>query len=334
MAIARELGFFGKDSLALTGEELDKLNDDEFYQRIERIPVYARVSPEHKLRIVRTWRKRGEIVAMTGDGVNDAPAVKEADIGVAMGITGTDVTKEVADMVVTDDNFASIVAAVEEGRGIYDNIKKFVHYLLSCNAGEILVMFVSSLAGLPTPLLPIHILWVNLVTDGFPALALGVDPVSPGIMRRPPRPKDEGVITKKRAVLLLIQGAFIAFCSLLAFVLVLFVEKEGLVRARTAAFIVLSCSQLFHSFNCRNMSESLFKIGLFTNKKLILATGVSFLLQMMVVYVPFFQKIFKTEALGMFDWVMVVAISSFPLWAMEAVKIINRKRHSSPLTGM
>ena len=334
VAIARELGFFGKDSLALTGEELDKLNDDEFYQRIERIPVYARVSPEHKLRIVRTWRKRGEIVAMTGDGVNDAPAVKEADIGVAMGITGTDVTKEVADMVVTDDNFASIVAAVEEGRGIYDNIKKFVHYLLSCNAGEILVMFVSSLAGLPTPLFPIHILWVNLVTDGFPALALGVDPVSPGIMRRPPRPKDEGVITKKRAVLLLIQGAFIAFCSLLAFVLVLFVEKEGLVRARTAAFIVLSCSQLFHSFNCRNMSESLFKIGLFTNKKLILATGVSFLLQMMVVYVPFFQKIFKTEALGMFDWVMVVAISSFPLWAMEAVKIINRKRHSSPLTGM
>ncbi|MDP1852865.1 MAG: calcium-transporting P-type ATPase, PMR1-type [Candidatus Omnitrophota bacterium] len=326
VAIARELGLFKEDSLAFTGEELDKLSDDELYKEVGRISVYARVSPEHKLRIVRMLRKRGEIVAMTGDGVNDAPAVKEADIGVAMGITGTDVTKEVSDMVITDDNFASIVSAVEEGRGIYDNIKKFIHYLLSCNAGEILVMFVSSLIGLPVPLLPIHILWVNLVTDGFPALALGVDPVDPNIMKRPPRPVNEGVVTRPRALLIMSQGAFIAICSLFAFSFVLFIEKEGIDRARTAAFIVLACSQLFHSFNCRNMTESLFKIGLFTNKKLIFATAVSFSLQMAVVYMPFLQKVFKTEPLGLFDWFLVIAISSFPLWAMEIVKIANKKR--------
>jgi Ca2+-transporting ATPase len=272
---------------------------------------------------VRALRRQKEIVAMTGDGVNDAPALKEADIGVAMGITGTDVTKEVADMVITDDNFVSIVAAIEEGRGIYDNIKKFVHYLLSCNAGEILVMFVSSLVGLPVPLLPIQILWINLVTDGLPALALGVDPVDPNIMRQPPRPTDEGVITKGRAFLMLWQGAFIALCTLVAFGFVLFVEKEGIGRARTAAFVVLACSQLFHAFNCRSMTESLFKIGVFTNKNLILANGTSFLLQMMVVYVPFLQRVFRTEPLGFFDWLLVVGVSSLPLWAMEVVKALR-----------
>jgi Ca2+-transporting ATPase len=325
IAIAKELGFFGKDSIALTGEELDKISEQELHDKIENIPVYARVSPEHKLRIVRAWRSRNEVAAMTGDGVNDAPAVKEADIGVAMGITGTDVTKEVSDMIITDDNFASIVAAVEEGRGIYDNIRKFIHYLLSCNTGEILVMFVSSLIGFPVPLLPIQILWVNLVTDGLPALALGVDPIAPDIMKRPPRPTNQAVVTKSQVFLMLTQGAFIAFCSLLAFSFILFIEKGGITRARTAAFIVLACSQLFHSFNCRSMSESLFKIGLFTNKNLILATFVSFLLQMLVVYIPFLQIIFKTEPLGLLDWVLVITISSFPLWAMEIVKKLKLK---------
>ena len=192
-------------------------------------------------------------------------------------------------------------------------------------------MFVSSLIGLPLPLLPIHILWVNLVTDGLPALALGVDPVDPKIMERPPRKPKEPVVTKQRGSLMLAQGSFIAICSLLAFSFVLFIEKEGIDRARTAAFIVLSCSQLFHSYNCRSMTESLFKLGIFTNKKLILATSVSFFLQMAVVYMPFLQKVFKTEPLGAFDWFLVVIISSFPLWAMEAVKIINKKRRVDSL---
>jgi Ca2+-transporting ATPase len=256
--------------------------------------------------------------------VNDAPAVKEADIGIAMGITGTDVTKEVSDMVITDDNFASIISAVEEGRGIYDNIKKSIHYLLSCNVGEILVMFVSSLVGFPVPLIPIQILWVNLVTDSLPALALGVDPVSKDVMSRPPRKPDEPVVTRKNAFLMLWQGAFIALCSLLAFSLVLFVEKESLGRARTAAFIVLACAQLFHSFNCRDSKRSIFEIGFLTNKKLIFAVLISFSLQMLVVYQPFLQTIFKTEPLGMLDWCLVVLISSFPLWAMEIVKIFKK----------
>jgi Ca2+-transporting ATPase len=301
----------------------------DFTRVVNKTAVYARVSPEHKLKIVQAWRERGEIVAMTGDGVNDAPAVKEADIGVAMGITGTDVTKEVSEMVITDDNFASIVAAVEEGRGIYDNIRKFIHYLLSCNVGEIMVMFVASLLRLPLPLLPIQILWVNLVTDGLPALALGVDPIDKNIMNRPPRLKNESVITRKMGTHIMLQGAFIAFCSLLAFYLVYVVEDEGIERARTASFIVLACSQLFHSFNLRSSRESIFTVGFMTNSRLVYATLLSFLLQMAVVYVPFLQTVFKTQPLGLFDWVMVLAISSFPLWAMELVKLLQRKTDRS-----
>ncbi|HYA48780.1 MAG TPA: cation-translocating P-type ATPase, partial [Burkholderiales bacterium] len=325
VAVARELGFFGEDAVALTGEDVDRLTDDELDRTVERTAVYARVSPEHKLRSVRAWRRRGEVVAMTGDGVNDAPAVKEADIGVAMGLTGTDVTKEVSDMVITDDNFASIVAAVEEGRGIYDNIKKFIHYLLSCNTGEILVMFVASLVALPVPLLPIQILWVNLVTDGLPALALGVDPVDPRIMNRPPRKPDEPVITKARAWLMMAQGAFIAACSLSAFVYVLSVEREGLGRARTVALAVLTCSQLFHSFSCRNMKASLFKLGVFSNPQLVLANGGSFLLQLAIIYVPALQPVFKTQALGLADLGIILLFSSLPFWAMEVIKTLNRK---------
>jgi Ca2+-transporting ATPase len=324
VAIARDLGFYHEDSLAYTGEELDRIPEDEFLRNVENTAVYARVSPEHKLRIVKAWREKGKIVAMTGDGVNDAPAVKEADIGVAMGITGTDVTKEVSEMIITDDNFASIVAAVEEGRGIYDNIRKFIHYLLSCNVGEILVMFVASLLRLPVPLLPIQILWINLITDGLPALALGVDPTDKKIMKQPPRLKDEPVISRQMGSWILMQGAFIAFCSLLAFYLVYFIENESIERARTACFIVLACSQLFHSFNCRSIRESIFSLGFLTNSSLVYATLLSFILQMAVIYVPFLQSVFKTVPLGLFDWLMVLVISSFPLWAMELTKMINR----------
>ncbi len=325
VAIARELGFYGPDSLALTGEDVDRLSDEELDRLVERTAVYARVSPEHKLRAVRAWGRRGAVVAMTGDGVNDAPAVKEADIGVAMGITGTDVTKEVSEMVITDDNFASIVAAVEEGRGIYDNIKKFIHFLLSCNLGEILVMFTAALLALPVPLVPIQILWVNLVTDGLPALALGVDPVDPGIMDRPPRRPGEAVITRAGAGLIAFQGALIAACSLSAFLVVLLVEKEGIVMARTAALATLACSQLFHAFNCRSQTRSIFRLGVLSNPSLVLAAVSSFLLQMSVIYVPFLQPIFKTQALSVLDLGIIMAFSSLPLWIMEAVKAVNRK---------
>jgi Ca2+-transporting ATPase len=324
VAIARELGFYSEESLAFTGEEIDQLTELEFTGSVEKTVVYARVSPEHKLRIVKAWRDKGEIVAMTGDGVNDAPAVKEADIGVAMGITGTDVTKEVSEMVITDDNFASIVAAVEEGRGIFDNIRKFIHYLLSCNVGEIFVMFTASILRFPVPLLPIHILWVNLVTDGLPALALGVDPTDKSIMKRQPRRKDESVVTRTMGWIIIAQGVFIAFCSLLAFWFVWQVEGEGIERARTACFIVLSCSQLFHSFNCRSMQDSIFTLGIFTNTKLVLATLVSFCMQMAVVYIPALQSVFKTQPLGVNDWILVLVISSFPLWAMELIKLVTR----------
>jgi len=332
-AIARDLGFFEQNSLAITGAELDKLDDDEFTREIEIIPVYARVSPENKLRIVRSWRKKGEIVAMTGDGINDAPAVKEADIGIAMGRTGTDVTKEVSDMVITDDNFASIVAAIEEGRGIYENIKKFIHYLLSCNVGEILVMFVASLTGMPVPLLAVQILWINLVTDGLPALALGIDPIDPNIMQRPRRDPSEPVVTKQGGLVILVQGTFIALCTLFAFGFVLVTkgtglfakgESIGLGQARTAAFVVLVCSELFRSFSFRSMTESVFKVGFFANMKLIYAVLLSFLLQMSIVYIPFLQTIFKTEPLGVTTWVLMVVLSSLPFWSMEFMKAITK----------
>ncbi|MFC1766736.1 cation-translocating P-type ATPase, partial [Planctomycetota bacterium] len=325
VAIAKQLGFFEETSLALSGAEINELSEEQLTEKVDKIAVYARVSPEHKLRVIRAWRQRGQVVAMTGDGVNDAPALKEADIGVAMGITGTDVTKEVADMVVTDDNFASIVAAVEEGRGVYDNIRKFIHYLLSCNAGEIMVMFFASLVGLPAPLLAVHILWVNLVTDGLPALALGVDPIDPEVMKRAPRPPAEPVVTKHSGFILMLQGALMATCCLVAFLYVLKVEAGGIARARTAAFIVLACSQLAHSFNCRNLKQSIFKIGLWTNPQLVGAVTLSFLVQVAVVYVPLLQKAFKTVPLSLGDWVSILLISSVPLWVVEFTKSIKRK---------
>jgi Ca2+-transporting ATPase len=330
VAVGRELGLFEGNAQALTGSDLDGLSDQDLEARVENTPVYARVSPEHKLRIVRAWRKKHHIVAMTGDGVNDAPAVKEADIGVAMGITGTDVTKEVSDMIVTDDNFASIVSAVEEGRGIYDNIQKVVHYLLSCNAGEILVMLVSSLIGMPAPLVPIQILWVNLVTDGLPALALGMDPVDPAIMKRPPRDTLEPVVNRQRGLVMVLQGVFIAACALGAFLLVHKVEGGSLARARTAAFVVLSCSQLFHAFNCRSTTQSIFKLGVYSNIKLVYAVTLSFLLQFAVVSIPFLQRVFKAESLSTVDWLIVLALSSFPLWAMEVVKALRSGNSHQP----
>ncbi len=321
VAIARELDIFRDSDMALTGAELDRMGDGEFSTLLPRIKVYARVNPEHKLRVVKAWRNRGEIIAMTGDGVNDAPALKEADIGVAMGITGTDVTKEASDMVLTDDNFASIVSAVEEGRGIFDNIRKVVHFLLSCNIGEIFVLLVASLSGMPLPLLPVQILWTNLVTDGLPALGLAMEPVAPGIMDRPPRDKAEGIVTPTLIRVMAVQGMFMAAFTLAVYGVELYWLSEPFEKARTMAFMVLVFSQMFHVLNCRSAWESVFRIGVFSNRVLNVAMLVILLGQILIIYVEPLRSVFKVVPLGLLDWAVIFAASVQPLLLMELVKM-------------
>jgi Ca2+-transporting ATPase len=320
VAIARELDLMESEAQAISGDELDRMTDAELAQQVESIAVYARVSAEHKLRVVRAWKKKGAVVAMTGDGVNDAPAVKAADIGVAMGLTGTDVTKEASDMVVTDDNFASIAAAVEEGRAIFDNIRKSIHYLLSCNISEILVMLFATVLGLPLPLLPAQILWINLVTDGLPALALAVDPKDPALMQRPPRRPEARILERDRVFLMFGQGLFMALITILTFVYCLYGMDQNLERARTLTFMVLIGSQLAHAFNCRSDRLSLFAIGLWTNKPLLWAVGGSTLLQVGLVLNPWTREVFKLASFDPEHWIMVFGVGSLMLVAMELWK--------------
>ncbi|MGH7236853.1 MAG: cation-translocating P-type ATPase, partial [Nitrospiraceae bacterium] len=325
VAIARELGLLESDDQALAGTELDRETDAGLVERLPSLAVYARVSAEHKLRVVRAWKARGAIVAMTGDGVNDAPAVKEADIGIAMGLTGTDVTKEASDMVITDDNFSSIAAAVEEGRAIYENIRKSVHYLLSCNLSEVLLMLLATLFALPLPLLPAHILWINLVTDGFPALALAVDPKGPDLMRQPPRPPNERFLTRERMLLMFGQGSFIALITILVFVYSLYGMDQSLERARTMTFTVLVMAQLFHAFNCRSQRHSLFRLGLWANKRLLWAVAGSALLQAAIILSPWTQEIFKAVPLNPEHWALAFGVGVLPLLAMEGWKAARRR---------
>ncbi|HEY4708432.1 MAG TPA: calcium-transporting P-type ATPase, PMR1-type, partial [Thermodesulfobacteriota bacterium] len=326
VAIAKELGIYGPHDLAITGEELDRMPHDEFMKELPRLKVYARVNPEHKLKVVRAWKERGETIAMTGDGVNDAPALKEADIGIAMGITGTDVTKEASDMVLTDDNFASIVSAVEEGRGIFENIRRVVHFLLSCNIGEIFVLLVASLVGMPLPLLPIQILWTNLVTDGLPALGLAMEGIDPDVMKKPPRARSEGIVTKSLLWVMLLQGIFIAFCTLAPFALEFYYFEADLIKAQTMAFTVLVFCQKFHVFNCRSEWTSVFKLGVFSNRMLNLSVVIILSTQLLLVYVPSLQTIFKVVPLSLFDWAVVMAFSIQPLLMMEIVKWVHNRR--------
>ncbi len=310
VAVAQELGIIDKEGKVLLGREIDGMSDSELEKWADKVSVYARVSPRHKLRIVRAFKKKGHVVAMTGDGVNDAPAVKEADIGIAMGVAGTDVTREASSMVLTDDDFATIVAAVGEGRGIYDNIRKFIRYMLSCNAGEVLAMLLASLAGLPLPLLPVQILWMNLVTDGLPALALGVDPYDRDIMMRPPRNPKEGVFSQGLSWRILAAGTFIGFAALFAFRIGLFMGDVAL--ARTMAFTTIVFLQLFYVFNCRSEYHSLLEVGLFSNLYLLAAVAVSAALQLAVIYVPVLRYAFDTVPLGPVHWLVVLSISASP----------------------
>lgn len=316
-AIARELGIEGK---AITGVDLDHLTD--LSSQVEEIGVYARVNPAHKIRIVEALQERGHVVAMTGDGVNDAPALKKADLGIAMGITGTDVAKEASAMVLADDNFASIVRAVEEGRVIFDNITKFVEYLLSSNMGEVLTLFIGILLGWPLPVTALMILWINLVTDGAPALALGVDPPEPGVMQRPPRKVQENIVNRQRGAMIMLIGILMMLGTLFVFD---FAEPEiNLAKAQTMAFTTLMLFQMFNVLNQRSENDSLFAIGVFTNHWLWLAILASVGLQFVVLYVPFFQNLFGTVALGPKDWLVSVGVSASVLVFGEAVKAFKR----------
>ena len=322
LAIARELGIAQGGDRVLSGPELDLLPDAELERSVDQVSVYARVSAEHKLRIVRAWKRRGEVVAMTGDGVNDAPAVRAADIGIAMGRTGTEVTKQASAMVLADDNFASIVAAVEEGRAIYDNIQKVVVHLLSCNTGEVLLVVVAALLGWPAPLLAVQLLWINLVTDGLPSLALVLEAPERDIMRRLPRPPRQGVLTGPRVAYLLAVGALIAGVAAAGFHLT-WRQSQRLDHARTAAFCVMTFSQLFLAFASRSWRRTLPELGPLSNLWLLAAIAVSGLLQLGAVVFPFSQRVFGTAGHDVLEWLEVLGLALVPVTVVEVAKLLR-----------
>lgn len=320
LAIAREVGILKENSKVITGTELEKMDDDTLAGQVMDCVVYARVAPEHKLRIVKALKKRGQVVAMTGDGVNDALALKTADIGIAMGITGTDVAKEAAAMILADDNFATIVTAVEEGRTIYDNIIKALQFLLSCNIGEIIVLFLAVLLNWDTPLLPVHILWVNLVTDSFPALAFGVEPPEKEIMARKPRRPGSSFFTAEIITRILYQGLMIGVLTLTAYILG---RAAGLGAGRTMAFLVLGFSQLTHAFNVRSSRLSVFSRLKAPNYYLLAGTGFSALLMAAIIIVPPLKSIFQLASLTGNQWAWVFLLAALPLFIVETIKLLG-----------
>lgn len=334
VAIAKQLGIATSIEQSLTGAEIDELSDEEFAARINDYRVFARVSPEHKVKIIKAYKAQGNIVSMTGDGVNDAPSLKYADIGVAMGITGTDVAKGASDMILTDDNFTTIVHAIAEGRNIYNNIKKAVVFLLSCNLGEVIAIFFSILFFWPVPLLPTQILWVNLITDTFPALALGVDPGDPDVMKMKPRNPKESFFAGGTGVRAIIDGTLIGLLTLAAFYFGLYeygftlgsrdIPEDVLTYARTMAFVVLAASQLFYSLTMRHATKSILQIGLFSNMYLIGAIIAGFILQFGVISVPFLANAFNVTNLSLKDWGLVIGFALVPLLVNEIIKLFLR----------
>ncbi len=330
-AIAGQIGMLTEGGAVVSGADINAMTDDELDSMVLHLNTCARSSPEHKMRIVDSLRRRYQVVAMTGDGVNDAPALKRADIGVAMGITGTDVTKQTADMVLTNDNFASIVAAIEEGRIIYSNIRKFVFYLISCNIGEILIIFLAMLAGLPSPLTPTMLLFLNLVSDGAPALALGMEKGEPGIMERPPRPAGEPIINQEMLIGIAVQSVVMTVAILASYLMAgarpgASLAHPDLTTWRTVAFGTLTLSELLRAFTARSERVSVFKLGLFSNKTMNMAVIFSILLVIAVMYVPFLQTIFNTVTIPPIDWLLVIPFSLMASVAAELTKIYLRVR--------
>jgi Ca2+-transporting ATPase len=321
-AIARRLGILGDGEGVLTGSELARLSDEHLARAAASVSVYARVGPEQKTRIVEALQSIGELVAMTGDGVNDAPALKRASIGVAMGLRGTEVAREASDMVLLDDDFATIVSAVRIGRRIFDNIRKFIKDTMSSNSGEIWTLFLAPFLGLPVPLIPIQILWINLVTDGLPGLAFTAEPAEPGIMERPPRPPQESIFAGGMWQHILWVGLFVAGVSLASQAWSL---GRGDEHWQTIVFSVLTISQLFHSMAVRSERASLIQIGLASNPAMLGALTLAFALQMAVIYVPALQPIFHTEALTLSDLAIVLSLSSLVLFAVELEKWLVRR---------
>jgi Ca2+-transporting ATPase len=351
-AIAKAIGLLRAGHQVLTGPELNTISDTELRSQVMKTDVFARVSPEHKMRIVEALRANNQVVAMTGDGVNDAPAIKRSDIGVAMGITGTDVAKESADMVLTDDNYASIVSAVEQGRVIYANIRKFVFFLLSSNVAEIMIIFLATLAGLPTPLTVIQLLWLNLLTDGAPALALAMEKGDPDVMQQPPRPPSEPIVNGSMRLGILIQTITQTGAVLTAFVLGLLWHLRGgdllpagmnplafllqydwrgvdVQTAETMAFVTLSLCELFRAYTVRSERMSVFQIGVFSNKYMQYAVGLSLVLLFLVVSVPFLQTIFNTHFMNGREWAIVLGLALIPAVSEEITKFYlrHRERH-------
>ncbi|MEO7109234.1 MAG: HAD-IC family P-type ATPase, partial [Polyangiaceae bacterium] len=333
VAIAQELGLWDKNALAITGADLEKMSEPDLDAKLENVRVFARVTAEQKLRIVKAYKTRGDVVAMTGDGVNDAPALREAHIGVAMGKNGTDVARQAADMVIADDNFATIVEAVREGRAIYRNIQKFIYFLLSSNAGLLVAVFVGSFMRVP-PLTPLMILWINLVTNGLPALALGIDPPDPTQMHEPPRRAKGGLLHKREYLDMAFVGVWMGSAALL-------VELwpwgniggPGLFEERAAAFSLLAISPLFHAFNCRSAIFSMFQLRPVISKPLVIAVVASAAIHLVAVAIPSLRPVFRTFTMQVTEWLIVIALSASIIPVIEILKLVRRSISAPATTG-